>query len=104
MPYFQRMVAGHRRDSVRLLLVSLDMGDDYAKVRPFIVNRKVTAPVLWLNETNADYFCPKIDSTWSGAIPATIFVNNKTGYRRFYEGQVSEERLKTEIMAILEKN
>jgi len=65
--------------------------------------RKIKAPVLWLNETNADYFCPKIDPRWSGVIPASVFINNTTGYRSFFEGQMSHKELKKEIMAILEK-
>ncbi|HEX4875985.1 MAG TPA: hypothetical protein VFV31_04890 [Chitinophagaceae bacterium] len=66
--------------------------------------RKFTAPIVWLDETNADYFCPKIDPKWSGAIPATLFINNKTGYRNFMEAQLTQEELKKEIMAILRIN
>jgi hypothetical protein len=61
----------------------------------------VNAPVIWLDETNADIFCPKIDSTWDGAIPASLFFNPKTGYRKFYEEQITHAQLKKEIMAIL---
>jgi thiol-disulfide isomerase/thioredoxin len=104
IPYFEQSVKKHKKDSVRLLLVSLDLKEDYAKIKSFAVKRKFTAPIVWLNETNADYFCPKIDSSWSGAIPATIFVNNKTGYRKFYEEKISEETFEKEIMAILGKN
>jgi hypothetical protein len=64
--------------------------------------RKINVPVVWLDETNADYFCPKVDPKWSGAIPATLFINNKTGYRKFVEEQISPAKLKQEIMAILE--
>ena len=103
IPYFQRSVKRHEKDSVKLLLVSLDLKEDYAKIKPFAAKRKISAPIVWLNETDADYFCPKIDSAWSGALPATIFVNNKTGYRKFYEDQIKEEKLEKEIMAILGK-
>ena len=51
---------------------------------------------------HADYFCPKVDAKWSGGIPATL-INNKTGYRKFVEEQISHKQLKKEIMAILEK-
>jgi thiol-disulfide isomerase/thioredoxin len=101
IPYFQKMVKKYEKDSVKLLLVSLDMKDDYEKIRPFAVKRKFTVPIVWLNESNADYFCPRIDEKWSGAIPATLFVNHKTGYRKFYEEQIKEEALEKEIMAIL---
>lgn len=104
IPYFQKLVKKYKKDSVKLLLVSLDMEEDYAKVKPFAVKRKFTAPIVWMDETNADYFCPKVDSSWSGAIPATLFVNNKKGYRKFYEEQIPEAKLEKEIMAILGKN
>ncbi len=103
IPYFMKEAKKHAKDSLKLLLVSLDMDEAYpAQIRNTIVKRKITVPVQWLDETNADYFCPKIDPKWSGAIPASLFINNKTGYRKFFEEQLSHEDLKKEIMAILE--
>jgi len=101
IPYFLSAANKHKKDSVKLLLVSLDLKEDYPKIRPMAVKRKFNVPIVWLNETNADYFCPKVDSSWSGALPATLFVNNKIGYRKFYEEKVKEEKLEKEIMAIL---
>jgi thiol-disulfide isomerase/thioredoxin len=103
IPYFQKLVKKHQKDSIKLLLVSLDLQEDYPKIKPFAAKRKFTSPVVWLDETNADYFCPKIDSSWSGAIPASLFVSNKTGYRKFIEEELSEDQLEKEIMAILGK-
>lgn len=103
IPYFQRAVKRHESDGVKLLLVSLDLKEDYVKIRPFAAKRKFTANMVWLNESNADYFIPKIDSTWSGSLPATLFVNNKSRYRKFYGDQIKEEQLEKEIMAILGK-
>ena len=73
-------------------------------ISAFVKKRKYNAPIAWLDETNADYFCPKIDSGWSGALPSTLFINNKTGARNFIEGKIKHDDLKKEIMAILEKN
>jgi thiol-disulfide isomerase/thioredoxin len=103
IPYFQKIVKNHAKDSVKLLLVSLDLKEDYVKIRTVAAKRKFTASIVWLNETNADYFCPRIDSAWSGAIPASLFINNKTGYRKFCEEQIKEDKLEKEIMAILGK-
>jgi thiol-disulfide isomerase/thioredoxin len=104
IPYFQEAIKKYKKDSIRLLLVSLDLQDLYpVKIRSFASKRKFTAPILWLDEYNADYFCPKVDSAWSGAIPATLFVNNKTGYRKFFEEQLSKEKLEKEIQAMLPK-
>jgi thiol-disulfide isomerase/thioredoxin len=107
LPYFIDEVKKHNAsaspgDSVQLLLVSLDFKEAFPKaITSFIKKRNFITPVVWLDETNADYFCPKVDPKWSGAIPATLFINNKTGYRNFFEEQVSHEKLKLEIMAIL---
>jgi thiol-disulfide isomerase/thioredoxin len=103
IPYFMEEVNLHKKDSLQFLLVSLDMADAYPlKIRKAIKERKITFTVQWLDETDADYFCPKIDPKWSGAIPATLFVNNKTGFHQFFEGQVSHDDLKKDITATLE--
>jgi thiol-disulfide isomerase/thioredoxin len=101
IPHFEKLVKKYEKVGLSLLLVSLDMEDDYNKVGPFAKKRKFSSQIVWLDETNADYFIPMIDSSWSGAIPATLFINNKTGYRKFIEEQVEEEELESEIMAIL---
>ena len=103
IPYFEDEVTKYYKDSVALVLVSLDFKEAFPKaISKFAEKRKIKGQIFWLNETNADYFCPKIDPKWSGAIPATLFINNKTGYRNFVEVQISHEKLKKEIMALLE--
>ncbi len=101
IPHFQKMAAKYAASGLELLLVSLDMEDDYSKVAPFAKKRKFTAPMVWLDETNADYFIPRIDNKWSGSIPATLFINNKTGYRKFIEEQLEEDELEKEVTSLL---
>jgi len=103
IPYFLEETKKYKKDSLQLLLVSMDFQDAFPdEISRVAKKRKINVPVVWLDETNADYFCPKMDAKWSGAIPATLFINNKTGYRKFVEEQISPEKLKQEIMAILE--
>ena len=101
IPYFHKLVKEYEKKGVKLLLVSLDLPEEYPKIRSFATKRKYTAPIVWLDESNADYFCPKVDDAWSGAIPASLFINNKTGYRKFSEDQISKEDLKKEINSML---
>jgi thiol-disulfide isomerase/thioredoxin len=104
IPYFLEEIKDNRKDSLQLLLVSLDFKEAFPeKISSFAKKRKFDAPILWLDESNADYFCPKIDPKWSGAIPATLFVNPKTGYRKFAEEQVSHQELKNYIRELLGK-
>lgn len=62
---------------------------------------KFVSKVVWLNETNADYFCPKVDSSWSGSLPSTLLIYNKTGYRKFFEEKIPEGKLETEIKELI---
>jgi thiol-disulfide isomerase/thioredoxin len=102
IPYFQEEVKKHAKDGVQLLLVSLDLKSSYPeKIKTFVKKRQFTAPMVWLNETDADYFCPKVDPKWTGSLPATLFINNKKGYRKFFEEEIPREKLQKEITAIL---
>ena len=101
IPYFEEL---SKKYGVRLLLVSLDLADFYPeKIKKFIAKHQYKSQVSWLDEYDADYFCPKVDTSWSGAIPASLFLNNKTGYRKFIEEQVSREELEKTIQALLGK-
>ena len=71
------------------------------KIKTFANKFKITVPVIFLDETNADIFCPVIDEKWSGAIPATLFINNKIGYRKFFEKEMPEQEFKTELKGLV---
>lgn len=102
IPFMQRISRQYAGQKVKLLLVSLDMKSYYpTKVGQFIKSNKFTAPVVWLNETNADYFCPMIDKKWSGAIPATLIVNNQRKERRFYEQPFTPTEFEQELKAVI---
>lgn len=92
IPDFIRIVEKYKTQKVKLLLVSLDLPSYYpARIAAFAKKNNYRTNIVWLNETNADHFCPAIDAKWSGAIPSTLIVNNSTGYRKFVEDQVSAE-------------
>jgi hypothetical protein len=57
--------------------------------------------MTWLDETNADLFCPVVDPSWSGAIPASLFVNNATHYRKFFEDQLDRVKFEKELKALI---
>lgn len=101
IPWFEKSVAAFRDQKVKLLLVSMDFAEDYPKViADFAKKNKYSSTIVWLDETNADLFCPKIDQQWDGAIPVTLMVNNKKKYRKFFGQQLPEERLLLELKAL----
>lgn len=102
IPWLQGGVAQFTEQKVELVLVSLDFPKDYpAKLEAFVKKRNFKATVYWLDETDADYFCPKVDPRWQGGIPATLFLNKKNGYRRFFDRALTDRQIVPEIKAAL---
>ena len=98
IPYFQTIVDKYKDQKVKLLLVSLDLKDEFPdRIKAFAVKNNYTNQIVWLNETNADYFCPKVDKAWMGGIPSTLIINPKTGYRKFFEQQLRAEEFEKEL-------
>jgi thiol-disulfide isomerase/thioredoxin len=95
IPYFLA-AAEAKGDSMELVLVSLDLPEYFPKkVESFLLARQFTGPTqFWMNETNADSFCPRIDTSWEGTMPVTLFVNNKKIYRRFVNRPMTELQVK----------
>jgi thiol-disulfide isomerase/thioredoxin len=102
IPDLIKYTNAHKKDKVQLYLVSLDMATYYpAKIRTFVKVKKWKANIAWLNETDADYFCPFIDADWSGSLPATIIINNKKKYKKFYEKKLSAVEIQIAIKEAL---
>lgn len=96
IPHFIRVVERNAKRPVRLLLVSVDAVDEYPRaIQRFAQKKKWNVPLYWLNETDPNYFCPAVDPSWSGSIPATLFVSSKSnkGIRLFLEKPISEKEL-----------
>lgn len=103
IPYFQKLVKKYEAYGLHLVLVNLDMKVAYPKKIRSVARRfAITAPIYFLDETNADLFCPAVDKSWSGALPASLFIHNGTGYRTFYEDQLSEKSLEAGIKKMLD--
>ena len=103
MPYLLAAAKKHQQDSVQLILVSLDFKEAFPeKLQGFAQKQQLTGTVYWLDETNADYFCPIVAKSWSGARPASLFINNKTGYRKFYEASFDQASLTNAVKAMLQ--
>jgi len=102
IPYLQSISNKYKDQKVKLLLVSLDLPSFYPdKIETFDNEHEVKSEVVWFNETNANYFCPAIDKSWSGVIPATIFINKKTGYKKFIEEQMTPAQFEAELKKAL---
>jgi len=81
-------------------LVSLDFPDKIeSQLIPFVTKRKLKSEVVLLDDPNANEWIPKVDETWTGAIPATIIFSKDK--RKFYEQSFTYEELENELQTII---
>ena len=91
LPDFDSITSTYRNQKIKVLLVSLDFKEDLkTKLLPFIQDKPLKSEVLLLDELNGNYFIPKISGNWSGALPATLIVNNKNKTKLFFEKKTSK--------------
>ncbi len=102
IPHFISVTDQYASRGVKLLLVSLDLPSYYpARIASFAKKHHFNSPIVWLDETNADYFCPAIDKSWSGSIPATLIIHTSSGYRKFFEEELNATQFESELKLAL---
>ena len=80
-----------------MILVNLDFNSKVdSLVIPFIRRKKIESDVIHITDTDPNEWINKIDSSWSGAIPATVMIRNKK-VLFFKEGTVSELELNSNL-------
>jgi len=96
LPYFEQLNTKYQDDKVKVMLVSLDMPKMVeGKLLPFIKQKQLKSDVVLLRDPDQNTWLPKVDTTWSGAIPATLIYNKDK--RKFYEQSFTYEQLEKEV-------
>ena len=90
MPYFEKAQA--ENPIIELIFISMDDARKPDRVTSFIEKRAVGAPVFLLDDVDYNSWIDKVSTDWSGAIPATLFIQ-ADGTRHFVEGELEEEEL-----------
>ena len=100
LPYFEKIGENYKDKNVEVILVSLDFPRQYdSKLKPFIADRKLKSKVVALNDVNTNYWIPKVNEDWTGAIPATLIYNKDM--LQFYEQSFTYEELETQLKQFL---
>lgn len=97
MPLFEELSTTHPEVHVTLVSMDLDLDPNPEKVNKYIERHKIHSPVWMLDAPDANSWINKIDKEWTGALPATLIINSKTGRRKFIEGQLSQDQLEKMI-------
>jgi thiol-disulfide isomerase/thioredoxin len=98
LPHFIEINTKYSKNlNFKMLLVSLDMARDKAKVINFIKNKNLNAEVVILDDNKRmNTWIPKFQKDWEGEIPVTLFYKN--GEKVFFNnGEMSLEELESTI-------
>lgn len=100
LPFFEMINKQYSQDAVDVTLVSLDMPSMVeGHLIPFLEKHKITSEVILLDDPDSNYWIPKVDKDWTGAIPATIIY--KGSKRKFYEKSFTFNELQQELKTFL---
>ncbi|RDB03023.1 TlpA disulfide reductase family protein [Runella aurantiaca] len=102
LPHFEEVQKNYKDRNVKVIMVSMDFAKDLtARVIPFVSQHQLTGKVWLLNEPDANNWIDKISTEWSGAIPATLIVNNQKKKKVFFEQKLDYDRLVKELSDFL---
>lgn len=100
LPHFEKLNDENQNVKVTLVSMDYDLDPDPEKVNRFMQRKKIKSEVLLLAERDPNEWIDKIEKNWSGALPATLIINSKTGKRKFIEKELKEgdlEKLLAEV-------
>ncbi len=100
LPLFEKLHAERKDVRVRLVSLDLDLDPNVDKVRSFSARKRLQSEVVILNEKDPNSWIDRIDKSWSGALPATLVINNKTGKRTFVEGELKPGQLERLLIEV----
>jgi thiol-disulfide isomerase/thioredoxin len=84
IPCFEKLQTAYKSDQLKVLLISLDFKSKIkSTVLPYVKRKKIKNEVFLLNETDQQVYINRIDSAWSGALPATLMIRKNS--RKFFE-------------------
>jgi thiol-disulfide isomerase/thioredoxin len=90
LPLFEKLTVDRKDVKVTLVSMDIDLDPNPDKVNKFVARKKIKSTVVILNERNPNDWIDKIEKEWSGALPATLVINTKTGKRKFVEKEMRE--------------
>ena len=102
LPYFEKARASFSGKPVRFRYISLDFAADFkSRLLPFISRKMPGAQVYLLDETDYNAWIDKVEPTWGGSIPVTLFINNPKKIRKFASSELGYEQLIQNISSSL---
>jgi thiol-disulfide isomerase/thioredoxin len=92
LPDFEKFSIDYKNEKLKVLLISLDAKSKIrSSVLPFIKRNRIKNEVFVLDEADPQVYIDRVDSNWSGGLPATLIIKNRK--RNFFEKDFTYEEL-----------
>ena len=86
LPQFESLNSKYKNRNTEVILVSFDFAEQLdTKVKTFVDRKNLKSKLYLLDETDYNAFIDLVDPNWSGAIPATLIIDNRNNKRLFLE-------------------
>lgn len=96
LPEFEKLNNEYKNEKLKVLLISVDYKSQFTgSVIPFVNKKNLKSEVFLLDEKDQQEYIDRIDPSWSGSIPASLFV--KDSKRQFSEKQFTYDELKAAL-------
>jgi thiol-disulfide isomerase/thioredoxin len=97
LPYFEELNKKYQNQKVKVVLVSLDF--TMQQVEAYADKKSLKSEIVLLSDSKTNSWIDKVDSSWSGAIPITLFI--KGDEKQFYEKDYHNiEELENDLLKI----
>jgi thiol-disulfide isomerase/thioredoxin len=102
LPAFEQINQKYSAEKIKVILINLDFNSKInSSVEPFVKNKKLQSEIIHITDTDPNLWINKIDSSWSGAIPATVIYNSQHQKIKFTEGQMTFVELESVILQMV---
>ena len=101
LPYFEKLNKENQNKPVKVILMSMDFKSKLEReVVPFVKKHQLSSEIYVLDEADQQAFIKRIDKKWSGAIPATWFINSNRKINAFYEKEFTYVDLTNTLISL----
>ncbi|MEQ8237839.1 MAG: TlpA disulfide reductase family protein [Cyclobacteriaceae bacterium] len=80
------------QENIDLFFISMDFEQDEDKAKKILSKKGVASKNYFIDEKDPDKLIRSVEDSWTGAIPATLFVH-RSGKRIFHEAELNHEQI-----------
>lgn len=102
LPVFEKLNKLYGGEKVQVILVNNDFKMNVeSKLKPFLLKKKLESRVVFMDDSNADFWIQLVSPDWSGGIPSTLIISKRKNKVLLFEHQLSYTELENALLSVL---